>query len=110
HHEVVMLRRRPQKMTRVVVDDRDPWIRIRMIGMMLAAEANDRRIDLHRINMANAMTKRGSDIGSGAGAEYQHVLKRVAEDAIGPLIEVFLLLNRRHRLVKDVVHLDDGVR
>src|SRR6476646_7396144 len=41
HHEVVMLRRRPQKMTRVVVYDRDPWIRIRMIGMMLAAEAND---------------------------------------------------------------------
>ena len=36
--------------------------------------------------------------------------KRVAKNGVRPLIEVFLVVHRRHRLVKDVVHLDDGVR
>ena len=45
-----------------------------------------------------------------ARAENQHVVEGVAEDRVRPLIEVFLLRDGRHRLVKDVVDLDDRVR
>ena len=37
------------------------------------------------------------------------LVEGVAEHRVRPLVEVFLLRHRRHRLVKDVVHLDDGV-
>ena len=66
-------------------------------------------IDLHRVDVLRAVVQRGGDVGAGAGAEDQHVLERVAERHVRPLVEVFLLLHRRHRLVEDVVDLDDGV-
>ncbi len=56
-----------------------------------------------------AVPERGRDVGARAGAENQDVVERVAEDGVRPLVEVFLLLDRRHRLVEDVVHLDDRV-
>ena len=42
------------------------------------------------------------------GAEDEHVIETLAEDLVRPLVEVFLLPNRRHRLVEDVVHLHHG--
>ena len=57
-----------------------------------------------------AVPQRRRDVGAAAGAEDQHLVERVAEDRVRPLIEVFLLRDRRHRLVKDVIHLDDRVR
>ena len=80
-----------------------------MIRMMRAPEPDDRRIDLDGVDVLDAVPQRRGDVGAGAGAEDQDVLERVAEHAVRPLVEVFLLLDRRHRLVKDVVHLDDGV-
>ena len=55
------------------------------------------------------MHQGGGDVGARAGPENQHVLEAVAKDRVRPLVEVFLLRHRGHRLVKDVVHLDDRV-
>ena len=96
-------------MPRIVVDDRDARIRVRVIRMVGAAEADDRRIDFDRIHVLDAVAERGGDVSARSGAENQHVLEGVAEDAVRPLVEVFLLFDRGHRLVKDVVHLDDRV-
>ena len=97
-------------MPRVVVDHGDARIAVGLIGMTLGAEAEDDRIDVDRVDVLRAVAQRGGDVGAAAGAEDQHVVERVAEHGVRPLVEVFLLLDRRHRLVKDVVHLDDGVR
>ena len=80
-----------------------------MVGMVLPAEPDDDRIDLDRVDVLGAMPQRRGDVGPRPGAEDEHVLERVAEDHVGPLVEVFLLLHRGHRLVKDVVDLDHGV-
>ena len=80
-----------------------------MIRVILPAETHDDRIDLDGVDMLGAMLQRGGDVGSRARAEHEHVLERVAEHHVGPLVEVFLLFDRGHRLVKDVVDLDDGV-
>ena len=80
-----------------------------MIGMALAAEAEDHRIDLDGVDVLGAVPQRGRDVGAGAGAENQDVSNVSPNDRVRPLVEVFLLLDRRHRLVEDVVHLDDGV-
>ena len=58
--------------------------------MALATDPDDQRIDLDGIDMLGAMTQCRSDVGAGAGAEDQHVVERVAEDRIRPLIEVSL--------------------
>ena len=77
--------------------------------MALAADADDERIDLDRVDMMRAVLQRRGDVRAGAGPEDQHVIERVAEHRIRPLIEVFLVVDGRHRLVKDVVDLDDGI-
>ena len=81
-----------------------------MVGVVLGAEAQDHRVDLDGIDVPGAMPQRRRDVSAGAGAEDQHVVERVAEHRVRPLIEVFLLVDRRHRLVEDVVDLDDRVR
>ena len=96
-------------MPRVVVDDGHARIRIRMIRMMLAAEPDDRRIDLDRIDMSTPWRSAAATSVPEPAPRISTSSKRVAEHAIRPLVEVFLLLDRRHRLVKDVVHLDDRV-
>ena len=107
--EVVFLVRGAEEVPGVVVDDRYARIVERMVGMQALAEPEDRRVDLHGIDVLGAVHQRGRDVGAGAGAENQHVLEAVAKDRVRPLIEVFLLRDRGHRLVKDVVHLDDRV-
>ena len=107
--EVVLLRRRPQVVPGVVVDDGDARVGVRVIRMVRAAEPDDRRVDFHRVHVLHAVSERGGHVRAGPGAEDQDVLERVAEHGVRPLVEVFLLLDRRHRLVKDVVHLDDRI-
>ena len=77
--------------------------------MMLLAEAHDDRVDLNRVDVLGAVTERRGDVGSRTGSENQHIVEAVAEHGVGPLIEVFLLIDVGHRLVKNVIHLDDGV-
>ena len=77
--------------------------------MVLEPEAQDDRVDFHRVDVLRSVPERGGDVGAGPGAENQDLVEAVAEDRVRPLVEIFLLIERRHRLVKDVVHLDDRV-
>jgi hypothetical protein len=96
-------------MPRIVVDERDPRVVERPLGMVGAAEANDDRIDFHGVDAARAVPEGGDHIGPRSGAEDEDVLEGAAEHGVGPLVEVLLLLERRHRLVEDVVHFHDDV-
>ncbi len=107
--QVVLLVGRPQVVSCVVVDPRHPRIGVRPIRMVGEAQPHDHGIDLDGVHVRRAVLQRGRDVGAGPGAEDEHVLERVAEDRVGPLVEVLLVIDRRHRLVKDVVHLDDRV-
>ena len=78
--------------------------------MALGAEPQDHRIDLDRVDVFRAVLQRRRDVRAGAGAEDQHLVEGVAEHGVRPLVEILLVRDRRHRLVKDVIHLDDGVR
>ena len=80
-----------------------------MVRVILAAEPNDHRIDLDGVDVRRAVLQCRCHVRPRAGTEHQHVLERVPEDHVGPLVEVFLLLHRGHRLVKDVVDLDDRI-
>ena len=96
-------------MPRIVGDDVDAGIVVGTVGMVLAPEPHDDRIDLHRVDVLRAVQERRRDVGAGAGAEDQHVLEAVAERRVRPLVEVLLARHRGHRLVEDVVDLDDGL-
>ena len=92
------------------VIDRHARIRVRMVRVILAAEPDDDRIDLDRVDMLRAVPERRRHVGPRSRRPSTSTFsKRVAEHHVGPLVEVFLLLDRRHRLVKDVVDLDDRV-
>ena len=105
HHQVVLLRGRPQEVPGIVGDDVDAGIVERPVGMMLPAQLHDDRIDLHRVHVVGAVQQCRSDVGARAGPQDQHALERVAEHRVRPLVEVLLLFDRRHRLVEDVVDL-----
>ena len=80
-----------------------------MVGMKLPPEPDDDRVDLNRIDVLRSVSERCGHVRARSGAEHEDVLERVAEHHVGPLVEVLLLIDRGHRLVKDVVDLDDGV-
>src|SRR3954470_16844754 len=109
YDEVVPFRGRSQIVPGIIVDDGNARIAVRMIGMPFGAEPQDHRIDVNRVDVPRTVLQRRGDVGAAAGAENQHVIERVAEYRVRPLVEVFLVRDRRHRLVEDVVHLDDGV-
>src|SRR4051812_18363437 len=94
----------------VVVDDGDAWVRVGLVRVASAAEPDDRRIDFNRVHVLDAVAERRGDVRPRTGAENQRVLEGVAEHAVGPLVEVFLLFDRGHRLVEDIVPLYDRVR
>ena len=109
HDEVVLPVCRREIVARIVVDRAHPWIRVRTIGVTFGAEPQDHRIDFDGVDVFGAVAQRRRDVSARARAEDQHIVERVAEDGVRPLIEVFLLVDRRHRLMKDVVHLDHRV-
>ena len=54
------------------------------------------------------MLQRRRNVGARPGTEHQHV-SNVSLNTMYGHCRSFLVIDRRHRLVKDVVHLDDGV-
>src|SRR4029453_16079782 len=92
-------------MSCVVDDDVNARIGIGPVGVIFTPELDDYGINLDGINMNGAMLQGRGNIRSRACAEHENVLKRVSKSHVGPLVEVFLLAYRGHRLVKDVVHL-----
>jgi hypothetical protein len=49
-----------------------------VVGILLAAQLEQRRIDLHRVDVPGALPQRDRDVGPGAGPDDEHVVQRVA--------------------------------
>ena len=110
HHQVVLLRRRPQVVPGIVVDERDARVRVQA----------DRDVARARgVRIAGSISTASTCFApwrSAAATSVPEPAPRISTSSnespktcVRPLVEVFLLLDRRHRLVEDVVHLHHGV-
>ena len=87
----------------------DARVRVRPVGVQLPPEPEDGRVDFDGVDAGDAVLERRRDVRARTGAENQDLLEVVAEHHVRPLVEVLLRVDRRHRLVPDVVHLDHGL-
>ncbi len=105
--QVVLLIGLLQERTAVVDVHADPGVLIGVIGIVLRAEALQRRVDLDRVDVRRALRQRDGDIGARAGADDQHP-SGLAFDHVVRLDVVRLGCHsgghRRELLVRDAVH------
>ena len=67
-----------QERPRIIINGADAIRSIRLIGMKLAAEVEDDRVDLDGVDVASAVVQRDSDVIAAASAKNENASGRPA--------------------------------
>ena len=104
--EVVLVGRAAHERATVVDVDADPRILVDALGMEVAADLGELRVDLDRVDVRRAVVQRQRDVRAAAGADDQDVVEvLVREPAVDLAMEqaAVRLGAGHHLLVRDAV-------